>query len=160
MTNIRWIKVTRCNQKLFIWHKSFLLLCVPSASPAALHLWLILQWNILHFPSQLPEIKPLVERLPGSLAFSTFCQGAAKPLLDFFFFFGRSSVTDVRILAFEDTLQVAPFWQVSIGAIDSKLKCGTGWSIIRVHSGHGCSVTHGLCLPGTQTIHCDQSPIK
>lgn len=45
--------------------------------------------------------------------------------------FGGSSVGELRLLASEETLLVAPLWQVSIDAIDFKLKWGVGWSIIK-----------------------------
>lgn len=45
--------------------------------------------------------------------------------------FGGSSVGELRVLASEETLLVAPLWQVSIDAIDFKLKWGVGWSIIK-----------------------------
>lgn len=106
--------------------------------------------NTLQILSQLPDVKQLDEWLPGSLPSSSSHPWAAKAL------FG-SCVQEVRVPACEETLQVAPLWQVSIDAIDFKLKWGVRWSIKGVHAGHSCSVMHGLPSPDLMIGHCDRS---
>lgn len=64
-----------------------------------------------------------------------------------FLAFGDSSVGKLRVLACEQTLQVASLWQVSIDAIDFKLKQSVRWSIIRVHSGQQLQCDAWASLP-------------
>lgn len=96
------------------------------------------------FLSQLPEIKQLDERLPASLALSSISPPGLPEL-------GPASAGSTfgqpRVLACEETLQVASPWQVSIDAIDFKLKRGVRPSITGVHCRHSCSVMHGLPGP-------------
>ena len=53
----------------------------------------------------------------------------------------------------EETLQVAPLWQVSIDAFDFRLKPSVRWSIIRVHSGQSCGVMHWPPSPCLTTVN-------